>query len=209
MCRGQHVPTRLPQGLQAHTRISGEYWRGDSKNEQLHRIYGTAWADEQAQGYIQRIEEAEKRDHRRIGKAQDPVPPAGRGAGLVFWHPKAGRSGRWSSSTCAASIADRYGEVRCPQIWRGAGKKSGQRTTTRTTCSSTESEKRTYALKPMNCLAHVQVFNQGLHSYRDCRSLRGIRRLPSQRPSGAADGSWRARLQTGRRPRSAPAASRG
>jgi threonyl-tRNA synthetase len=170
MCRGPHVPnTRFLKAFKL-TRISGAYWRGDSKNEQLQRIYGTAWADEkQLKAYIQRIEEAEKRDHRKIGKQQDLFHLQEEAPGLVFWHPKG-----WSIWQVVEQYMRRvyrdtgYGEVRCPQIldvelW----KKSGHWDNYKDNMFFTESEKRTYAVKPMNCPGHVQVFNQGLHSYRD------------------------------------------
>ncbi|MEF9979373.1 MAG: threonine--tRNA ligase, partial [Thermomonas sp.] len=165
MCRGPHVPnTRFLKAFKL-TRISGAYWRGDSKNEQLQRIYGTAWADEkQLKAYIQRIEEAEKRDHRRIGKQQDLFHLQEEAPGLVFWHPKG-----WSIWQVVEQYMRKvyrdtdYGEVRCPQIldvelW----KKSGHWDNYKDNMFFTESEKRTYAVKPMNCPGHVQVFNQGL-----------------------------------------------
>jgi threonyl-tRNA synthetase len=197
MCRGPHVPnTRFLKAFKL-TRISGAYWRGDSKNEQLQRIYGTAWADEkQLKAYIQRIEEAEKRDHRRIGKAQHLFHLQEEAPGLVFWHPKG-----WAVWQAVEQYMRRvyretgYGEVRCPQIldvelW----KKSGHWDNYKDNMFFTESEKRTYAVKPMNCPGHVQVFNQGLHSYRDLPIRYGeFGSCHRNEPSGALHGILRVR----------------
>lgn len=197
MCRGPHVPnTRFLKAFKL-TRISGAYWRGDSKNEQLQRIYGTAWADaKQLKAYIQRIEEAEKRDHRKIGKQQDLFHLQEEGPGLIFWHPKG-----WSIWQVVEQHMRRvyrdsgYQEVRCPQIldvslWQ----KSGHWDNYKDNMFFTESEKRTYALKPMNCPGHVQVFNQGLHSYRDLPIRYGeFGACHRNEPSGALHGILRVR----------------
>jgi len=197
MCRGPHVPnTRFLKAFKL-TRISGAYWRGDAKNEQLQRIYGTAWADEkQLKAYIQRIEEAEKRDHRRIGKQQNLFHLQEEAPGLVFWHPKG-----WSVWQVVEQYMRRvyrqtgYGEVRCPQIldvslWQ----KSGHWDNYKDNMFFTESEKRTYAVKPMNCPGHVQVFNQGLHSYRDLPIRYGeFGSCHRNEPSGALHGILRVR----------------
>ena len=197
MCRGPHVPnTRFLKAFKL-TRISGAYWRGDSKNEQLQRIYGTAWADEkQLKAYIQRIEEAEKRDHRRIGKSQGLFHLQEEAPGLVFWHPRG-----WAVWQVVEQYMRRvyretgYGEVRCPQIldvelW----KKSGHWDNYQDNMFFTESEKRTYAVKPMNCPGHVQVFNQGLHSYRDLPIRYGeFGSCHRNEPSGALHGILRVR----------------
>jgi len=197
MCRGPHVPnTRFLKAFKL-LRISGAYWRGDSRNEQLQRIYGTAWADEkQLKAYIQRIEEAEKRDHRRIGKQQDLFHLQEEAPGLVFWHPKG-----WSIWQVVEQYMRKvyrdtgYGEVRCPQIldvelW----KKSGHWDNYKDNMFFTESEKRTYAVKPMNCPGHVQVFNQGLHSYRDLPIRYGeFGSCHRNEPSGALHGILRVR----------------
>ena len=197
MCRGPHVPnTRFLKAFKL-TRISGAYWRGDAKNEQLQRIYGTAWADEkQLKAYIQRIEEAEKRDHRRIGKQQNLFHLQEEAPGLVFWHPKG-----WSVWQVVEQYMRRvyrdtgYGEVRCPQIldvslWQ----KSGHWDNYQDNMFFTESEKRTYAVKPMNCPGHVQVFNQGLHSYRDLPIRYGeFGACHRNEPSGALHGILRVR----------------
>ena len=197
MCRGPHVPnTRFLKAFKL-TRISGAYWRGDAKNEQLQRIYGTAWADDkQLKAYIQRIEEAEKRDHRRIGKQQNLFHLQEEAPGLVFWHPKG-----WSVWQVVEQYMRRvyrdtgYGEVRCPQIldvslWQ----KSGHWDNYQDNMFFTESEKRTYAVKPMNCPGHVQVFNQGLHSYRDLPIRYGeFGACHRNEPSGALHGILRVR----------------
>ncbi|PBS11286.1 threonine--tRNA ligase [Lysobacteraceae bacterium NML93-0792] len=197
MCRGPHVPnTRFLKAFKL-TRISGAYWRGDSKNEQLQRIYGTAWADaKQLKAYIQRIEEAEKRDHRRIGKAQELFHLQEEGPGLVFWHPKG-----WAIWQVVEQYMRRvyqqsgYGEVRCPQILDVAlWKQSGHWDNYKENMFFTESEKRTYAVKPMNCPGHVQVFNQGLHSYRDLPIRYGeFGSCHRNEPSGALHGILRVR----------------
>lgn len=197
MCRGPHVPnTRFLKAFKL-TRISGAYWRGDSKNEQLQRVYGTAWADKkQLAAYIQRVEEAEKRDHRKIGKQQDLFHLQEEAPGLVFWHPKG-----WSIWQVVEQYMRRvyrdsgYGEVRCPQIldvslWQ----KSGHWDNYKENMFFTESEKRTYAVKPMNCPGHVQVFNQGLHSYRDLPIRYGeFGACHRNEPSGALHGILRVR----------------
>ncbi|VXB46141.1 threonyl-tRNA synthetase [Luteimonas sp. 9C] len=197
MCRGPHVPnTRFLKAFKL-TRISGAYWRGDSKNEQLQRIYGTAWADsKQLKAYIQRIEEAEKRDHRRIGKQQELFHLQEEAPGLVFWHPKGWALWQVVEQHMRSVYRDSgYGEVRCPQIldvslWQ----KSGHWDNYKDNMFFTESEKRTYAVKPMNCPGHVQIFNQGLHSYRDLPIRYGeFGSCHRNEPSGALHGILRVR----------------
>ncbi len=197
MCRGPHVPnTRFLKAFRL-TRISGAYWRGDTKNEQLQRIYGTAWADKkQLEAYMQRLQDAEKRDHRKIGKAQDLFHLQEEGPGLVFWHPKG-----WVIWQTIENYIRRvyrnsgYGELRCPQIldvslWQ----KSGHWDNYKENMFFTDSEKRTYAVKPMNCPGHVQVFNQGLHSYRDLPIRYGeFGACHRNEPSGALHGLLRVR----------------
>ncbi|MCA1714407.1 MAG: threonine--tRNA ligase, partial [Gammaproteobacteria bacterium] len=197
MCRGPHVPnTRFLKAFKL-TRISGAYWRGDSKNEQLQRIYGTAWADrKQLEAYIQRIEEADKRDHRKIARQQDLFHLQEEAPGLIFWHPKG-----WSIWQVVEQYMRRvyresgYQEVRCPQIldvtlWQ----KSGHWDNYKDNMFFTESEKRTYALKPMNCPGHVQIFNSGLHSYRDLPIRYGeFGACHRNEPSGALHGILRVR----------------
>ncbi|HSM10150.1 MAG TPA: threonine--tRNA ligase [Lysobacter sp.] len=197
MCRGPHVPnTRFLKAFKL-TRISGAYWRGDSKNEQLQRIYGTAWADKkQLAAYIQRVEEADKRDHRKIAKQQHLFHLQEEAPGLIFWHPKG-----WSIWQVVEQYMRKvyrqsgYQEVRCPQIldvtlWQ----QSGHWDNYKENMFFTESEKRTYALKPMNCPGHVQVFNHGLHSYRDLPIRYGeFGACHRNEPSGALHGILRVR----------------
>ncbi|MFY2765420.1 threonine--tRNA ligase [Arenimonas sp. MALMAid1274] len=197
MCRGPHVPnTRFLKAFKL-TRVSGAYWRGDSKNEQLQRIYGTAWADKkQLEAYITRVEEAEKRDHRRIGKQQELFHLQEEAPGLVFWHPKG-----WQLWQVVEQYMRRvyrtsgYQEVRCPQILDvSLWKQSGHWDNYKDNMFFTESEKRTYALKPMNCPGHVQVFNQGLHSYRDLPIRYGeFGACHRNEPTGALHGILRVR----------------
>ena len=197
MCRGPHVPnTRFLKAFKL-TRISGAYWRGDAKNEQLQRIYGTAWADKkQLDAYILRIEEADKRDHRKIAKQQELFHLQEEAPGLVFWHPKGWAIWQVVEQYMRKVYRDTgYGEVRCPQIldvslWQ----KSGHWDNYQDNMFFTESEKRTYALKPMNCPGHVQVFNQGLHSYRDLPIRYGeFGACHRNEPSGALHGILRVR----------------
>ncbi|OHE87500.1 MAG: threonine--tRNA ligase [Lysobacterales bacterium RIFOXYD1_FULL_69_11] len=197
MCRGPHVPnTRFLKAFKL-TRISGAYWRGDSKNEQLQRVYGTAWADaKQLKAYIQRMEEAEKRDHRKIAKQQELFHLQEEAPGLIFWHPKG-----WAIWQAVEQHMRRvyresgYREVRCPQILDvSLWKQSGHWDNYQDNMFFTESEKRTYALKPMKCPGHVQVFNHGLHSYRDLPIRYGeFGACHRNEPSGALHGILRVR----------------
>jgi len=197
MCRGPHVPnTRFLKAFKL-LRISGAYWRGDAKNEQLQRIYGTAWADpKQLKAYVARIEEAEKRDHRRIGKQLELFHLQEEAPGLIFWHPKGWSLWQVVEQYMRGVYRDSgYQEVRCPQIldvtlW----KKSGHWDNYKENMFFTESEKRTYAVKPMNCPGHVQIFNAGLHSYRDLPIRYGeFGSCHRNEPSGALHGILRVR----------------
>ncbi|WXL23903.1 threonine--tRNA ligase [Ectopseudomonas mendocina] len=170
MCRGPHVPnTRFLKAFKL-TKMSGAYWRGDARNEQLQRIYGTAWADKKQLGaYIQRIEEAEKRDHRKIGKRLDLFHTQEEAPGMVFWHPNG-----WTIYQVLEQYMrgvqreNGYQEVRTPQVVdRILWEKSGHWGNYADNMFTTESESRDYAIKPMNCPCHVQIFNQGLKSYRE------------------------------------------
>jgi threonyl-tRNA synthetase len=197
MCRGPHVPnTRFLKAFKL-TRISGAYWRGDAKNEQLQRIYGTAWADKkQLDAYIQRMEEAEKRDHRKLGKQLDLFHMQDEAPGLVFWHPNG-----WAIWQVVEQYMrgvyrkSGYQEVRCPQILDvSLWKRSGHWDNYKDNMFFTESEKRTYAVKPMNCPGHVQVYNHGLHSYRDLPIRYGeFGSCTRNEPSGALHGLLRVR----------------
>ncbi|NLY16664.1 MAG: threonine--tRNA ligase [Gammaproteobacteria bacterium] len=197
MCRGPHVPnTRFLKHFKL-TRFSGAYWRGDSKNEQLQRIYGTAWADKkQLAEYIKRIEEAEKRDHRRLGKRLDLFHTQEEAAGMVFWHPKG-----WTLYQVLEQYMRKvqndngYQEIRTPQIVdRILWEKSGHWTNYAENMFITESEARDYAIKPMNCPCHVQVYNQGLKSYRELPlRLAEFGSCHRNEPSGALHGIMRVR----------------
>lgn len=170
MCRGPHVPnTRFLRAFKL-TKLAGAYWRGDSRNEQLQRIYGTAWPDEKSlKAYLVRLEEAEKRDHRKLGRALDLFHMQEEAPGMVFWHEKGWRL--YQTITQYMSEIWRkngYREIRTPELVdRTLWEKSGHWANFQEDMFITESEKRVYAVKPMNCPCHVQVFNQGVKSYRD------------------------------------------
>ncbi len=197
MCRGPHVPnTRFLKAFKL-TKLSGAYWRGDAKNEQLQRIYGTAWADKkQLAAYIQRIEEAEKRDHRKIGKALDLFHLQEEAPGMVFWHPNGWTIYQVLEQYMRKVQRDNgYQEIRTPQVvdlvlWE----KSGHAANYAENMFITNSESRTYAVKPMNCPCHVQVFNQGLKSYRDLPlRLAEFGSCHRNEPSGSLHGIMRVR----------------
>ena len=197
LCRGPHVPGTDKLRAFKLMKVAGAYWRGDHNNQMLSRIYGTAWLnDKDLKAYLHQIEEAEKRDHRKIAKVQDLFHLQEEGPGLVFWHPKGWSIWQTVEQYMRKVYRDTgYGEVRCPQIldvelW----KKSGHWDNYKDNMFFTESEKRTYALKPMNCPGHVQVFNQGLHSYRDLPIRYGeFGACHRNEPSGALHGIMRVR----------------
>lgn len=170
MCRGPHVPnTRFLRAFKL-TKLSGAYWRGDAKNEQLQRVYGTVWADKkQLAAYIQRIEEAEKRDHRKLGKRLDLFHMQEEAPGMVFWHPNGWTIYQVLEQYMRGVQREHgYQEVRTPQVVdRVLWEKSGHWGNYSDSMFTTESESRDYAIKPMNCPCHVQIFNQGLKSYRE------------------------------------------
>ncbi|AOA59164.1 threonine--tRNA ligase [Acinetobacter larvae] len=197
MCRGPHVPnTKFLKAFKL-TKISGAYWRGDAKNEQLQRIYGTAWADKkELAAYIKRIEEAEKRDHRRIGKALDLFHLQEEAPGMVFWHPNGWTIYQVLEQYMRQVQKDNgYQEIRTPQVvdlslW----KKSGHAENYAENMFTTHSESREYAVKPMNCPCHVQVFNQGLKSYRELPlRLAEFGSCHRNEPSGSLHGIMRVR----------------
>ncbi|MDI1302854.1 MAG: threonine--tRNA ligase [bacterium] len=197
MCRGPHVPnTRFLKSFKL-TKISGAYWRGDSKNEQLQRIYGTAWADKkQLAAYIQRIEEAEKRDHRKIGKQQDLFHLQEEAPGMVFWHPNGWTIYQVLEQYMRKVQQDHgYVEVRTPQVVdRVLWERSGHWANYADNMFTTASENRDYAVKPMNCPCHVQIFNQGLKSYRDLPlRMAEFGACHRNEPSGALHGIMRVR----------------
>ncbi|MDQ9010341.1 threonine--tRNA ligase [Acinetobacter gerneri] len=197
MCRGPHVPnTKFLKSFKL-TKISGAYWRGDAKNEQLQRLYGTAWADKkELAAYIKRIEEAEKRDHRKIGKALDLFHMQEEAPGMVFWHPNGWTIYQVLEQYMRKVQQDNgYLEVKTPQIvdftlWE----KSGHAANYAENMFTTHSENRNYAVKPMNCPCHVQVFNQGLKSYRDLPiRLAEFGSCHRNEPSGSLHGIMRVR----------------
>lgn len=197
MCRGPHVPNTRFLKVFKLTKLSGAYWRGDAKNEQLQRVYGTAWADKkQLAAYIQRIEEAEKRDHRKIGKALDLFHLQEEAPGMVFWHPNG-----WTIYQQVEQYMRRvqrehgYVEVKTPQVVdRVLWERSGHWGNYAENMFTTSSESRDYAVKPMNCPCHIQVFNQGLKSYRDLPlRMAEFGACHRNEPSGALHGIMRVR----------------
>lgn len=197
MCRGPHVPnTRFLKAFKL-TKMSGAYWRGDAKNEQLQRIYGTAWADKkELQAYIKRIEEAEKRDHRKIGKALNLFHMQEEAPGMVFWHPNGWTIWQVLEQYMRKVQKDNgYLEIKTPQVVdRSLWEKSGHWENYGDMMFTTSSEKRDYAVKPMNCPCHVQVFNQGLKSYRDLPlRLAEFGSCHRNEPSGSLHGIMRVR----------------
>lgn len=197
MCRGPHVPnTRFLKAFKL-TKMSGAYWRGDAKNEQLQRVYGTAWADKkQLKEYIQRIEEAEKRDHRKLGRQLDLFHMQDEAPGMAFWHPKGWSLWQTIEQHMRKELtAAGYKEIRTPTIMdKVLWEKSGHWANYKDNMFITESEKRDYAVKPMNCPGHVQVFNQGLRSYRDLPlRLAEFGSCHRNEPSGALHGLMRVR----------------
>jgi threonyl-tRNA synthetase len=170
LCRGPHIPRTGVLKAFKLTKQSGAYWRGDAKNEMLQRIYGTAWANpKELAAYLHRLEEAGKRDHRKIAKAQDLFHIQEEAPGMVFWHDKGYTIYRTIEQYMRTKLrAYGYQEIRTPQIVdRVLWEKSGHWDNFRHEMFITESEGRVFAVKPMNCPCHIQVFNQGLKSYRD------------------------------------------
>jgi threonyl-tRNA synthetase len=170
LCRGPHVPSTGKLKVFKLMKVAGAYWRGDHNNEQLQRIYGTAWAKKEDQdAYLHMLEEAEKRDHRKLGKQLDLFHLQDEAPGMVFWHPKGWTLWQQVEQYMRRRLdAAGYREVRTPMVMDvSLWERSGHWENYRDNMFATESEKRTYAIKPMNCPAHVQIFNHGLHSYRD------------------------------------------
>ena len=200
MCRGPHVPNMRFCHHFKIMKVAGAYWRGDSDNKMLQRIYGTAWADKkQLKAYLTRLEEAEKRDHRKIGKVLDLFHWQEEAPGMVFWHNDGWTIYKELENYAREQLAKYdYEEIRAPMIMDvSMWEKSGHWDKYQENIFATESEKRTYAVKPMNCPGHVQVFNQGLKSYRDL-PLRmaefGI--VHRNEPSGSLHGLMRVRSFT-------------
>jgi len=197
LCRGPHVPSTGKLKVFKLMRVAGAYWRGDSKNEMLQRIYGTAWAKQEDQdAYLKMLEEAEKRDHRRLGTQLDLFHMQEEAPGLAFWHPKG-----WTLWQCVEQYMRRvyadngYQEVRGPQILDvSLWKRTGHWDNFRESMFFTESEKRQYALKPMNCPGHILIYNKGLRSYRDLPLRYGeFGSCHRNEPSGALHGLMRVR----------------
>ncbi len=197
LCRGPHVPSTGKLKVFKLMKLAGAYWRGDSKNEMLQRIYGTAWAKkEDLDAYLHRIEEAEKRDHRKLGKQLNLFHMQDEAPGMVFWHPKG-----WTIWQAVEQymrrvyIENGYQEVRCPQIIdRVLWEKSGHWEHFKAGMFTTESEKHEYAIKPMNCPGHIQVFNADLHSYRELPLRYGeFGSCHRNEPSGGLHGLMRVR----------------
>ena len=200
LCRGPHVPNTKFLKIFKLTKIAGAYWRGDSKNEMLQRIYGTAWTTkEDLEKYLTAQEEAEKRDHRKIAKALNLFHIQEEGPGMVFWHPQGLILYRILENYIREKLtAQGYQEIRTPQILdRSLWEKSGHWEKFHKDMFITESEKHVFAIKPMSCPAHIQVFNQGLKSYRDL-PLRFAEFGCCHRnePSGALHGILRTRAFT-------------
>ena len=197
MCRGPHVPNmKFCQHFKI-MKVAGAYWRGDSENKMLQRIYGTAWADKkQLKAYLKRLEEAEKRDHRRIGKALDLWHWQEEAPGMVFWHNDGWSIYRELEDFVREKLREYdYEEVKGPLMMdRGLWEKSGHWDKYADAMFTTESEKREYAIKPMNCPGHVQIFNQGLKSYRDLPlRMAEFGCCHRNEPSGALHGLMRVR----------------
>ncbi|HEY2970687.1 MAG TPA: threonine--tRNA ligase [Casimicrobiaceae bacterium] len=170
LCRGPHVPSTGKLKIFKLTKLAGAYWRGDSRNEMLQRIYGTAWAKkEDLDLYLHRLEEAEKRDHRKLGRQLDLFHLQDEAPGMVFWHPKGWTLWQQIEQYMRRVYLDNgYQEVRGPMILdRSLWERSGHWENYKEHMFTTESEKRDFAIKPMNCPGHVQIFNSDLRSYRD------------------------------------------
>jgi threonyl-tRNA synthetase len=200
LCRGPHVPSTGKLKVFKLTKLAGAYWRGDSRNEMLQRVYGTAWAKkEDLDAYLHRIEEAEKRDHRRLGRALDLFHQQDEAPGMVFWHPKGWSIWQQVEQYMRRVYQDNgYQEVRGPQILdRALWERSGHWQNYKDNMFTTESEKRDFAIKPMNCPGHILIFNSDLRSYRDLPLRYGeFGACHRNEPSGALHGIMRVRAFT-------------
>ncbi|RLJ64713.1 threonine--tRNA ligase [Sulfurisoma sediminicola] len=197
LCRGPHVPSTGKLKVFKLMKVAGAYWRGDAKNAQLQRIYGTAWAKkDELDAYLHMLEEAEKRDHRKLGRALDLFHLQEEAPGLVFWHPHGWTVWQEIEQYMRKVYRDNgYQEVRCPQILdRTLWEKSGHWEHYKANMFTTESESRDYAIKPMNCPGHVQIFNTDVRSYRDLPLRYGeFGSCHRNEPSGALHGVMRVR----------------
>ena len=200
MCRGPHVPNTRHLAAFKLTKLAGAYWRGDAANTMLTRIYGTAWGDKkQLKAYVKRLEEAEKRDHRKLARRLDLFHMQEEAPGMIFWHPNGWALWQQIEQYMRGVYKEGgYQEIRCPQIMDvSLWKKSGHWDNYADGMFFTESEKREYALKPMNCPGHVQVFNSGLRSYRELPVRFGeFGGCHRNEPSGALHGIMRVRAFT-------------
>ncbi|MDG1206135.1 MAG: threonine--tRNA ligase [Pseudomonadales bacterium] len=197
LCRGPHIPSTGKLQAFKLTKVAGAYWRGDSNNEMLQRIYGTAWGDKKSlKQYLHRIEEAEKRDHRKLGKKFNLFHTQEEAPGMVFWHPK-GWSIYQTIETYIRGVQQKHGyaEIKTPQVVdMSLWEKSGHADKFGDGMFSIQTDNRLYALKPMNCPCHVQVFNQGLKSYRDLPiRLAEFGCCHRNEPSGTLQGIMRVR----------------
>jgi threonyl-tRNA synthetase len=200
LCRGPHVPSTGKLKVFKLMKVAGAYWRGDSRNEMLQRIYGTAWARKEDQdAYLHMLEEAEKRDHRRIARLLDLFHMQEESPGMVFWHPKGWSIWQEVEQYMRQVYRDNgYQEIKCPQILdRSLWERSGHWENYKDNMFTTESEKRDFAIKPMNCPGHVQVFNSSMRSYRDLPLRYGeFGACHRNEPSGALHGLMRVRAFT-------------
>jgi threonyl-tRNA synthetase len=197
LCRGPHVPSTGKLKVFKLTKLAGAYWRGDSRNEMLQRIYGTAWAKrDDLDAYLHRIEEAEKRDHRKLGRQLDLFHLREEAPGMVFWHPKGWTVWQQVEQYMRRAYQQNgYQEVKCPMILdRSLWEKSGHWQNYKDNMFFTESEKRDFAIKPMNCPGHILVFNSNMRSYRDLPLRYGeFGSCHRNEPSGALHGLMRVR----------------
>ena len=200
LCRGPHVPSTGKLKHFKLMKVAGAYWRGDHRNEMLQRIYGTAWATkDELQQYLTMLEEAEKRDHRKLGRELDLFHIDEHSPGTVFWHPKGWTLWQEVEQYMRAVYRDNgYLEVKGPQILdKGLWEKTGHWDKYRDNMFTTESEKREYALKPMNCPGHIQIFKQGIKSYRDLPLRYGeFGQCHRNEPTGGLHGIMRVRAFT-------------
>ncbi len=200
LCRGPHVPSTGKLKSFKLMKLAGAYWRGDSNNEMLQRIYGTAWSNKKdLKAYLHRLEEAEKRDHRRLARQLDLFHSQEEAPGMVFWHANGWTLYQQVEQYIRGVLTENgYGEVKTPQVVdRVLWEKSGHWEKFRDDMFVTESEKRTYAIKPMNCPCHVQIFNQGLKSYRDLPlRMAEFGSCHRNEPSGTLHGLMRVRSFT-------------
>ncbi len=197
LCRGPHVPSTGKLNAFKLMKIAGAYWRGNSENEMLQRIYGTAWGDKkELQAYLHRLEEAEKRDHRKLAKTLDLFHTQEEAPGMVFWHEKGWVIYQQVEQYIREKLrVNGYGEVKTPQLVdRSLWEKSGHWDKFGAMIFTTHSENRDYAIKPMNCPCHVQIYNQGIKSYRDLPiRLAEFGSCHRNEPSGTLHGLMRVR----------------